>query len=113
MTFFTSGTFWFIEGILATLMFMGFKTWMEDRRTPMAWWKWLLFGLWVFWFGFTIAFIFTSLGEGEPVAAVKGGIIFIIITIVAGVGLWRLLQVGRTKEIKKTKEEPQSAKVEA
>lgn len=113
MTFFTSGTFWFIEGILATLMFIGFKTWMEDRRTPMPWWKWLLFTLWVLWLGFTIAFIFTSLGEGEPTAAVKGGIIFIVVTIITGVGLWRLLQIGRVKEIKKTREELQAAAVEA
>ena len=78
-------------------IFLGFKTWMEDRNTPMAVWKWILFALWILLFGFTIAFIFTSLGENERVAALKGGILFSLITIVSGVGLWRLLQLGRHK----------------
>ncbi len=94
MTFFSSGFFWFIEGILASVMVMGFKTWMADRGTPMPWWKWLLFGLWVLIFGFTIAFIGTSIGENETTAAVKGGIIFSLFTVITGVGLWRLLAIG-------------------
>ena len=106
MKFFNSGFFWFIEGILMTLVFLGFKTWMEDRSVPMPWWKWVLFGLWVFFAGFTIAFVGTSMGENEIVAALKGGIIFGIITIISGVGLWRLLQIGR---VKKTKQETEAA----
>jgi hypothetical protein len=97
MSFFTSGTFWFLEGILAALMVIGFKTWMEDRGVPMPVWKWILFGLWVLWLGVTIAFITTSIGENETTAAVKGGIIFSLIAIISGVGLWRLLQMGRVK----------------
>jgi bacteriorhodopsin len=95
MSFFTSGTFWFLEGILAALIVTGFKTWMEDRGVPMTVWKWILFVLWVLWLGFTIAFITTSIGENETNAAVKGGIIFSLIAVIAGVGLWRLLQIGR------------------
>ena len=94
MSFFTSGLFWFIEGIFTCLMIIGFKTWMEDRRVPMPFWKWILFGLWVLIFGFTIAFIGTSIGEKEMAAAVKGGIIFSLFTIITGVGLWRLLKIG-------------------
>jgi hypothetical protein len=97
MSFFTSGTFWFLEGILTALMVIGFKTWMEERGVPMPVWKWILFGLWVLWPGFTIAFITTSIGENETTAAVKGGIIFSLIAIISGVGLWRLLQIGRVK----------------
>ncbi len=95
MHFFNSGFFWFIEGILAVLFFLGFKTWLEDRRIPMSWWKWILVGAWVLLVGFTIAFVGTCLGENEIVAATKGGIIFAVISIIAGVGLWRLLLIGR------------------
>jgi len=98
MQFFNSGLFWFIEGILATLLFFGIKTWLEDRRFPMPWWKWLFLGLWIVIAGFTIAFIGTSIGENEKVAALKGGIIFFVVTIFTGVGLWRLLQIGRIQE---------------
>lgn len=91
MSFFTSGLFWFIEGILACLVFMGFKTWMEDKGVTMYWWKWLLFGLWIVIAGFTIAFIGTSIGENEMTAAVKGGIIFSLFTVITGVGLFRLI----------------------
>lgn len=101
MQFFISDLFWFIEGILAVLVFFGFKTWMEDRGVPMTWWKWGLFGLWVLLAGFTIAFVGTSFGENETVAAVKGGIIFGLITIISGVGFWRLIQTGRVTESKK------------
>lgn len=91
MSFFTSGIFWFIQGILATIIVLGFKTWMDERGVRMVWWKWIIWALWMMLAAFTIAFIFTSLGEGENVAVVKGGIIFFLITIVTGTGTWRLI----------------------
>lgn len=97
MAFFNSGTFWFIEGILAVVVFLAFRAWMEDRGVPMTWWKWVLFGLWVVLAGVTIAFVGTSIGENETVAAFRGGILFGVITIVSAVGLWRLLHTGRVK----------------
>ncbi len=100
MSFFTSGLFWFIEGILACMVAIGFKTWMEDRGTPMPWWKWVLFATWILLLGFTIAFIFTSAGENEMDAAVKGGIIFGIVTVITGVGLWRVINIGQAKKPK-------------
>lgn len=93
MSFFNSGFFWFFEGILACLAFMGFRAWMEDRNVPMPVWKWLLLGLWVLLLGVTIAFVGTSLGENEPVAAGKGGLVFGLITLISGVGLWRLINL--------------------
>ncbi|MCP4151836.1 MAG: hypothetical protein GY757_29100 [bacterium] len=95
MSFFTSGLFWFIEGILACLVFTGFKTWMEERGTPMPWWKWVLFASWIGLFGFTIAFAFTSAAENEMDAAIKGGILFGLITVITGVGFWRVINTGR------------------
>jgi hypothetical protein len=93
MNFFNSGLFWFIEGIFACLVVIGIKIWMEDRDIPMPYWKWLLLGLWVLFPGFTFAFIGTNLGEKEVTAAVKGGILFGMISIILGVGLWRLLLI--------------------
>lgn len=95
MSFFNSGLYWFIEGIILCMAVIGFKIWMEDRGIPMPIWKWILLGIWVFLFGFTIAFIGTSLGEKEPQAALVGGIVFGLVTIIAGVGLWRLILIGK------------------
>ena len=93
MDFFTSGFFWFIEGILTCLMIIGFKLWIEDKKINMPYWKWILFGVWVLLFAFTIAFVGTSLGENEPHAAFNGAVIFGLVTIVSGVGLWRILLI--------------------
>ena len=98
MSFFTSGFFWFIQGILATIIIIAFKFWMEDRGVKMVWWKWAVCILWMTLAGFTIAFVFTSLGEGEKVAAIKGGIIFSLITAVTGVIVWRLINNKRKPE---------------
>ncbi len=95
MSFFNSGLFWFIQGIFVCLIVVGFKIWMEDREIPMPFWKWLLLGIWVLLFGFTIAFVGTNLGEKEPQAALLGGIVFGLIAIITAVGLWRLLLIGK------------------
>ena len=68
MEFFNSGLFWFIEGILFCLAVMGFKIWAEDRSIGMPYWKWLALAAWILLFGFTVAFVGTSLGENEPAA---------------------------------------------
>ena len=97
MSFFTSGVFWFVEGILCVLAMIGLKVWMEDRNTPMPIWKWILVGMWMLTVGFTIAFVGTSVGENEMVAAEKGGIMFSVICVISGAVVWRLLQIGRVK----------------
>jgi len=91
MDFFTSGTFWFIEGILYCIAFVGFRYWIADRGIRLNWWKWTLLLLWVLFFSFTITFVTTSLGERETVAAYKGGVVFGVISIIGFVGLWRLI----------------------
>ncbi|MGD2246006.1 MAG: dehalogenase [Candidatus Aminicenantes bacterium] len=99
MAFFTSGMFWFLEGIFACLFVIGFKLWAEDRDLPMPFWKWLLLGIWILLLCFTLAFVGTSLGENEPSAALYGGIFFGLVTFISGVGLWRLI-------VKKKREQP-------
>lgn len=39
MNFFTSGFFWFLEGVLFCSVIMGLRTWSEDRGIPMPYWK--------------------------------------------------------------------------
>jgi len=97
MWFFTSGAFWFAEGVLFVLAMIGLKIRMEDRGVPMPLWKWIAAMLWLLLLGFTIAFIGTSVGENELVAAQKGGIVFSVICVIAGVVVWRLLQIGKIR----------------
>jgi len=107
MWFFTSGAFWFAEGVLLVLAAIGLKIWMEDRNAPMPLWKWLLVGAWILMCGFTIAFIGTSVGENEMVAAQKGGITFSVICVITGAVVWRLLQIGRPKAASDSKAPPE------
>jgi hypothetical protein len=94
MQIFNSGFFWFAEGILFCLVLIGFRAWALGRGIPLPAWKWVALLVWLLIAGFTIAFIGTSLGENEPTAAVRGGLLFGLITVIAGVGLWRLLLIG-------------------
>lgn len=94
MQIFNSGFFWFFEGILFVVVIFAVRAWAKDRGLPMPVWKWSLFLLWILLAGFTIAFVGTSFGEGEPVAGTRGGLLFGLITIITGVGLWRVLLAG-------------------
>ena len=94
MQMFNSGTFWFVEGILFCLMLLGLSGWARDRCILMRWWKWAAFLCWVLFAGFTIAFVGTSLGENEASAAVRGGIFFGMVTVLSGVGVWRIVMIG-------------------
>jgi drug/metabolite transporter (DMT)-like permease len=93
MSFFTSGLFWFIAGILACLVILGLREWFGERGLKMAPWKWVLVAGWLVLFGFSLAFIGTCLGEGEPTAAFKGGMLFLLASLLAGAALWRMLKV--------------------
>ena len=97
MEFFTSGLFWFIEGVFACLAVIGLKLWTEDRGIPMPWWKWVLVALWVCLAGFTLAMMGTSLGEGESRAGLMGGLMFGVLSVVIGVVFWRLLGLSRPR----------------
>jgi hypothetical protein len=94
MRIFDSGLFWFVEGILFVVVILGLQAWARDQGIILRWWKWVLFVLWLILAGFTIAFVGTSYGEGESVAGTRGGLLFGLMTIIAGVGLWRVLASG-------------------
>lgn len=94
MQIFNSGLFWFVEGILFVVIILGMSVWAKDRGIAMKPWKWVLFVLWLSLAGFTIAFVGTSFGEGEPVAGTRGGLLFGLVTILFGGGLIRVLFSG-------------------
>lgn len=91
MQIFNSGYFWFVEGILFAVVILAIRALAQDRGIRVAFWKWALFVFWILLGGFTIAFVGTSFGESEPVAATRGGLLFGLITVISGVGVWRLL----------------------
>lgn len=88
---FTGGVFWFVMGILFVLVVVGAKLWAEDLGLKMAWWKWLLVLLWYGLLNLTLASSFTLWAEAETRAGTATLLFFGLITIIAGVGLWRLL----------------------
>ncbi len=98
MSFFTSGFFWFFEGILFCLALMGLRAWADGRGVPMPFWKWALAAGWMLYCGFTLAFVGTCLGEKEKYAALWGGVFLGVVAIVVGVGFYRLLGFARKRE---------------
>lgn len=83
------GILWTIFGISLTILVFALKEWNQKREQTLKWWQWLLTAVWGIAVLATIAFIGTAFGEGEPRAAVTGGVFFGLIVAVSGVGLWR------------------------
>ncbi len=92
MFLFNSGLFWFIQGVLVCLVIGGLRAWMADMQIPMPWWKWLLVGGWLVFVGMSIAYVGTSLGEGEPHAARMGGLFGGVLAVISAVILGRILR---------------------
>jgi hypothetical protein len=91
MLFLTSGFFWFLMGIVAVFVGIGFKAFAEDKGWTLNWWKWLLT---IVWYGiFSLSFLSwgTLIGEMEASAGWKFGLFGLFISLILGVGLWRLL----------------------
>ncbi len=93
MGFFTSGLFWFIEGILFIVLLIALRSWLKTKGAAMKWWKWLLLVIWIFFAGFTAAFIGTNIGEGEYTAALRGGGVSAILVLVYALVLLRVLGI--------------------
>ena len=91
MSFFTSNLFWFIEGILLVVVILSLKSWMTDKNIKLNIWNWITIILWILFLEFTIAFVTTSLGEGESTAATLGGVLFGLLSIISGVALFRFI----------------------
>jgi len=83
------GIYLFISGIGTAATFYWFHSWSKQRGQTLNWWKWLIVCAWVLILFLTDIFIFTSLGENEPHAALMGGAFMVAITVILGVGIWR------------------------
>ena len=92
MWIFDGPLFWFVLGILSCLAVMAIKLWAEDRHMRMTLWKWILVIAWMVFVGASLAFVGTSLGEGESRAAMMGALFSGVMALVSGVALWRVLQ---------------------
>jgi hypothetical protein len=92
MVIFDSGLFWFIEGVLACLAVLAFRSWTQDRGCVMPWWKWLLVAGWTLFVGAGVAFVGTSLGENEPRAAAMAALFAAVIGLISAAALWRILR---------------------
>ena len=89
--FLNSGLFWFFMGMITILVGVGFKAFANDRGWVLNWWKWLLSIIWYAIFSLSVLSFSTLSGENEGSAGVKILFLGLFISIVLGVGLWRLL----------------------
>lgn len=91
--FFESGFFWFLMGIVFVLVAAGFKAFADDRDWVITWWKALLG---VIWYGiFSTSFLAwgTLIGEDLPGAGFNIFLVGMLISVILGVGLWRLMSL--------------------
>ena len=89
--FVNSGLFWFFMGMITVLVGVGFKVFANDRGWVLNWWKWLLSIIWYVIFSLSVLSFSTLSGENEGSAGIKLLLLGLFISIVLGVGLWRLL----------------------
>ena len=89
--FVNSGLFWFFMGMITILVGIVFKAFAKDSGWVLNWWKWLLSIIWYVIFSLSVFSFSTLSGENEGSAGVKILLLGLFISIVLGVGLWRLL----------------------
>ena len=92
--FLTGGLFWFLMGMLAVLVGVGFKAFADQKGWGLNWWKWLLSILWYIIFSLSFYTWGTLLGENEGGAGFKIWLVGMGFSLIFGVGLWRLLAAG-------------------
>jgi len=89
--FFDSNIFWFLMGILFILVAAGFRAFAKDRGWIISWWKAVLGILWYAIFTLSFYAWGTLIGENEGSAGFMILILGLFISLVLGVGLWRLM----------------------
>jgi hypothetical protein len=95
--FFNSELYWFLMGIIFVVIAAAFKAYADDRNWVITWWKGLIgLGLYIL---FAVSFYGwgTFIGENEPGAGFKFFLLCFFITLIVGVGFWRLLSAGSKK----------------
>ena len=89
--FFNGSIFWFLNGIIFVVIIFAFKAFAEDKGWVLTWWKWLLSGLWYLIFSLSFYAWGTLIGENFPDAGFKMFLVGFFISVILGVGLWRVL----------------------
>ena len=89
--FFQGSVFWFVMGIVAVLVAVGFSAFAVNRGWTLTWWKWLLAILWYLLLSMTFFTFGTLIGENEGNAAWRIGLLGLFVCLVSGVGLWRVM----------------------
>ena len=96
--FFTSSLFWMLMGMIAILAGYGFKLFAEGRGWVLNWWKWILTIIWYIIFCLSFYAWGTLIGENEAGAGLRTWLLGMFISLVLGVGLWRLLLIGKKSD---------------
>jgi hypothetical protein len=89
--FFSSGLFWILMGIIFVLVAAGFKEFADERGWEINWWKGLLAVIWYAILSLSFYAYGTLRGENEASAGVKFLLLGLFVSLILGVGLWRLL----------------------
>lgn len=89
--FFEGNVFWFLMGMVAIVVGVGFKAFADDRKWKLNWWKWLLVIVWYLIFNMSFLTWGTLIGENESSAGWKLALLGLFVCLILGVGLWRLL----------------------
>ena len=96
--FFGSDIFWMLFGIVLVLVAVAFKAFADDQGWVITWWKGLLALVWYAIVGLSFYAWGTLIGENEASAGWKLGLLGLFISLILGVGLWRLLTMNPKKE---------------
>ncbi|MBN2472647.1 MAG: hypothetical protein JXN59_18125 [Anaerolineae bacterium] len=99
--FFGSDFFWLLMGVVLVLVGFAFKAFAEDRGWVLTWWKGLLALLWYGLFTLNFYAYGTLVGEYESSPGLKIMILGLFVSLILGVGLWRLMGINP-----KTSEKP-------
>lgn len=89
--------FWIAMGLIYALAFAGARIWFDELGLKLNWWKWVLATLWYIILSISVAGSFTLFGENEVQAGFYFLGVFVTISIILGIGLWRILISGRGK----------------
>jgi hypothetical protein len=95
--FFDGNIFWLLNGVILTVVALWFKDFAEGKGWAMTWWKWLLTGIWYLIFTTSFYAWGTLIGENFPGAGFKFFLLGFFVSLILGVGLWRLLAAGSKK----------------
>lgn len=88
--FWNGNIFWLLMGMLFVLVGFGFKALADDRGWVLNWWKGLLAAIW-YWILMLSFYAWGTLAGERESAGFRIFLLGLFVSIILGVGLWRLL----------------------